>query len=184
MKDAPSARGRDAPRCGARLRNGDGGTCKQPAGWGTPSSTGPCKLHGGSTRSHLVRAQREEARRTLAELGQAPPVDDPVDALRRLAGSLQESADYLSGQIGHALVDDGKLSPLYAVWHDLVVELRHALAALARVGAPDTVVNVHQGGVPVAEVLERIVIALRPYPAAAAAVSTLALEMAEEMSPQ
>lgn len=47
--------------CGATKRNGTG-HCTRPAGWGTPhSGTGRCKLHGGSTPSHIANAQTQQA---------------------------------------------------------------------------------------------------------------------------
>lgn len=88
---APGSPGRhDGPRCGARKRQGEG-TCTQTAGWGTDHvGFGACKLHGGSTGTQVVAAERQrvetEARRLLADLGQAEPVTDPLAALMQLAG--------------------------------------------------------------------------------------------------
>lgn len=73
---SPPARG----RCGARTRAG--GECAKQAGWGTPDrrTTGPCRLHGGATRSHRRAAGLAAARAAVAVYGL--PVDaDPRDAL-------------------------------------------------------------------------------------------------------
>jgi hypothetical protein len=50
------------PPCGARTRSG--GRCAKQAGWGTPdhARTGPCRLHGGSTRYHRTAAARVAVR--------------------------------------------------------------------------------------------------------------------------
>lgn len=79
------------PRCGGRKRQGDG-TCTQAAGWGTSHpGTGRCKLHGGSTPTQTIAAERAqaetEARRLLAELD-TPAVGDPLSALLTLAGQV------------------------------------------------------------------------------------------------
>lgn len=84
--------GHDGPRCGARKRQGDG-TCTQTAGWGTDHvGFGACKLHGGSTGTQVVAAERQrievQARRLLADLGDAEPVTDPLGELQRLAGEI------------------------------------------------------------------------------------------------
>src|ERR1019366_6126244 len=61
--------------------------CTKSQGYGTPNTTGVCKLHGGSTPTHMVKAARDELAidiRTLSEqLGEAPPLGPPeVEALR------------------------------------------------------------------------------------------------------
>lgn len=55
------------PLCGADKRQGEG-TCTRPAGWGVPGVTaGPCKLHGGATRSHKRRSEQIMAEDALAQ---------------------------------------------------------------------------------------------------------------------
>lgn len=81
----------DPSRCGARKRQGEG-TCTQPAGWGTDhQGVGHCKLHGGSTPAQTTQANRRraenEARALLAELHVAP-VEDPLQALLKIAGQV------------------------------------------------------------------------------------------------
>lgn len=65
--------------CGARKKQGPG-TCRRPAGWGTPYKTGRCKLHGGATRTHRQKAAREAAAEAVATYG-LPRELDPHEAL-------------------------------------------------------------------------------------------------------
>jgi hypothetical protein len=67
-------------RCGARTRAG--GECAKQAGWGTPDrrTTGPCRLHGGATRSHRTAAGLAAARQAVITYG-LPRDIDPRDAL-------------------------------------------------------------------------------------------------------
>ena len=76
--------GRDGPRCGAKKHQGDG-TCTQVAGWGTDHvGEGPCKLHGGSTRSvakgSRLRLVERKARAVMETYG-LPIETSPADAL-------------------------------------------------------------------------------------------------------
>lgn len=87
-------------RCGARTRGAGGGACRQRAGWGTPNAGVPgtrCKLHGGSTGTHLVAAEGARAARALAQLGRPVPTD-PVEALQlavNSAAGLREGLEQL-----------------------------------------------------------------------------------------
>ena len=79
------------PRCGGRKKQGEG-TCTQPAGWGTDHlGVGSCKLHGGCTPNQVAGAVRRlaetGARALLAELHVAP-VEDPLQALLKIAGQV------------------------------------------------------------------------------------------------
>lgn len=76
--------GRDGARCGAKLRQREG-TCTQVAGWGTDHvGEGPCKLHGGSTRS-VAKGSRlrlvERKARVVMETYGLPIETSPADAL-------------------------------------------------------------------------------------------------------
>ena len=67
-------------KCGAKKR-GSSGTCGQAAGWGTDHpGTGPCKLHGGATRSHVTAARVQAAQQAVATYG-LPREIDPAAAL-------------------------------------------------------------------------------------------------------
>lgn len=69
--------------CGAKNRQGE--PCARPAGWGTPHSTGRCKLHGGRTLSHAVAAQRERVTQAAAIMGVPTGVDPHEGMLAMLA---------------------------------------------------------------------------------------------------
>lgn len=90
MTGTKPARGRDSSRfCGGDKRQSEG-TCTRPAGWGTSHpGTGRCKLHGGSTPSHVISAQGAEARRAVATFGLPREVDPHtalLEELHRTAG--------------------------------------------------------------------------------------------------
>lgn len=70
----------DRPRCGAD--RGDQPPCTQHAGWGTPHpGIGRCKLHGGSTPTHVASAERELRDRQISAARQrfGIPVDVSAD---------------------------------------------------------------------------------------------------------
>ena len=88
-------------RCGALLHsNGPddprtGRYCLRWKGHGTPhKGVGNCKYHGGSTRNHIVKAERQivEAEvRTIAEqMGEPATVGDPYVELYRLTGKIKQ----------------------------------------------------------------------------------------------
>jgi len=71
----------DGPYCHGRKRDGSGGYCHRPPGWGTShAGTGACKLHGGGAESHKVAAQATLARQAVATYG-LPREVDPGTAL-------------------------------------------------------------------------------------------------------
>jgi hypothetical protein len=64
-------------RCGGPRKHGRG-ACTQAAGWGTPHpGVGRCKLHGGSTPTHVRAGQRALAERAVRTYGL--PVDIAAD---------------------------------------------------------------------------------------------------------
>lgn len=90
---ATSGTGHGPRLCGARKRQGEG-TCGKPAGWGTDHlGEGPCRLHGGSTRTvskgaHL-RLVEAGARELFGKI--APdivPVNNPLAAYAQFAGEV------------------------------------------------------------------------------------------------
>jgi len=91
MTVATSVQGHDSRHCGAKKRQGEG-NCTRPAGWGTDHvGEGPCKLHGGKTRSVAGGAKLRLIERDARELfGQIAPaassVDNPLAAYASLAG--------------------------------------------------------------------------------------------------
>lgn len=94
--------GREGVRCGAGLRQSEG-YCQKEAGWGTDHlGAGPCRLHGGSTRSVSKGAQRilveAGARKALTGLG-LEPVTNPLEALALHAAEVMALRDYLRDQV-------------------------------------------------------------------------------------
>lgn len=94
MTSGPQEPSRDEARskCGARKRDGSGGTCTLPAGWGTDHvGIGACKLHGGRMPNHQKAAKAEQARRAVVTYG-LPREIDPAQALieevHRTAGAV------------------------------------------------------------------------------------------------
>ncbi len=75
--------------CGAKKTDGSG-TCKHPAGWGTPhNGRGRCKWHGGSTPTHVKAAQNEvllEAVETFGLPREIEPADALLEEVHRSAG--------------------------------------------------------------------------------------------------
>ena len=70
MTDAENAPGHDRPLCGATTRAG--GSCRRPAGWGTPWPLVPgvrCKLHLGCSPNHQPAAERAAAEQVAARFG-------------------------------------------------------------------------------------------------------------------
>jgi hypothetical protein len=67
--------------CGGKRRGGREGTCRRRAGSGTSHvGVGRCKVHGGSTRSHVIAAERKIARHTANIYG-IPRHIDPGSGL-------------------------------------------------------------------------------------------------------
>ena len=85
------------PFCGARSRSG--GECHRPAGWGTGSDVGRCKLHGGSTPTHRKFAQTETLRREVERLG-IPVQADPGESLMMALWSALGQMLYLQSRAG------------------------------------------------------------------------------------
>lgn len=72
----------EGPFCGGARRQGeDGATCRRPAGWGTDHlGFGRCKLHGGSTPTHVKHANGQKAAAAVVTFG-LPREIDPQTAL-------------------------------------------------------------------------------------------------------
>lgn len=133
---------RDSRRfCGGPLKQREG-TCTRPAGWGTPHpGIGRCKLHGGSTSSHVKHAQQQQAQELLASLlwnPDAPPITDSVGEMQRLAGSMRQTVDVLGAELEGGLDDAVKAT----AWLRVLRELRTLLADMKRLGIAEYAVNV------------------------------------------
>lgn len=89
MTPAENTDQHDKKYCGGNRRQGEG-TCTRPAGWGTPHvGVGRCKLHGGSTPSHVFAGQKEFARQAMETYGvkvDTNPVDALLDEVKWTAG--------------------------------------------------------------------------------------------------
>ncbi|MFF0127315.1 hypothetical protein ACFYTG_16535 [Streptomyces mirabilis] len=112
MTGAAGRDGHDRPKCGAKKRQTEG-LCERPSGWGTDHpGTGRCKLHGGSTRTQTVSAERRlveaEARRLFEKVApEIVPVDNPLEAYALFAGQVMAWLDLM-----RQLLDDVE-SPRY-----------------------------------------------------------------------
>lgn len=98
-------------RCGATTRadyNGKpaGRACEQPAGWGTPNTSGPCRLHGGGSSFMERNAEKKDAQkaaeRELKKLDlwgsrrdDLTPAEALADELSRTAGRVQALEQHL-----------------------------------------------------------------------------------------
>lgn len=69
MEPGPGEVGHEG-RCNAvKHQRADGARCRKTAGWGTDHpGIGACKLHGGSTPAHVVRAERIRLAESIGEL--------------------------------------------------------------------------------------------------------------------
>lgn len=152
MTSGPGSAGHDSRLCGGEKHQGEG-TCRRPAGWGTSHpGIGRCKLHGGSTPSHVVAAKQEQARRVLGQVWDpaAAPVTDAVAAMQKLAGQLEHAADVLGQRLGGdtepcEVCGRGDLaldSPAAIAWLRVLREDRQLLEAMERLGIAQRFVTV------------------------------------------
>lgn len=144
------------PRCGGQLRQPseahDGDTCTQAAGWGTDHpGVGRCKLHGGSTPSHIASAERVKAEQALLRAQQTfgLPVDvEPGEALldrvRRLAGVVA----WLEAQIGALPVEqltvEGRAHPLVGMYLDFSKQIAQVAKAALDAGIAERRVRLEE----------------------------------------
>lgn len=136
--------------CGARNRAGQ--PCQRPAGWGTESVVGRCKLHGGRTPNGQKNAATLSARAQLQRLTTEPLTPeqyiDPIGALLAAVTEASMVVAYLREQVMEledwrgdvlSLAKDGFPVPtseearaivkLYGEWHDRQVKAAKACAA-------------------------------------------------------
>lgn len=86
------------PVCGAATRNParHGRPCQRPAGWGTDHvGYGLCKLHGGSTRAHTLKAIKDEMRDRMQDEMEVPLLVRQIDrdTIRRVALAVVDQLD-------------------------------------------------------------------------------------------
>lgn len=88
-------------KCGGKRRGQDseGRPCTRPAGWGTDhAGTGRCKLHGGSTPSHVAAGRVALATAAVVTFG-LPRTVDPRDALLEEVYRSAGAVDWLHQQV-------------------------------------------------------------------------------------
>lgn len=98
MAGANSGQAMTDGKCGGQRKKGQG-PCERPAGWGTPHpGVGRCKLHGGSTPTHVVAGQAALAEQAVKTYGL--PVDiSPTDALLEEVRWSAGHVAYLRGEV-------------------------------------------------------------------------------------
>lgn len=138
--DVPLADG-DKRQCGGPLRHRDG-TCRRPAGWGTPHpGIGRCKLHGGSTRSHVAWAERTLREQQVAAAQERYGIPVQVDPGPALTGLLHETYGavlYLGALVASLpaeelkQVDSSGRFERPAVWVEMLAARQKALGELAK----------------------------------------------------
>jgi hypothetical protein len=135
----------DANGAGRDLCDADGNTgpCRLPAGWGTDHvGIGRCKLHGGSTRTHVAAARRRAAEVSIADYlaERNLPADQPpglvlAEQLARWVGQVT----YLHAIVAHLPPDGLKQADMSgrfekpAVWVELLWRAESELRATAKV---------------------------------------------------
>lgn len=90
-------------KCGAKNRSG--GTCGKPAGWGTDSTVGRCRLHGGATPSGKKNAARLESV-ALAQVYGMPVETSHEEALEHELHRAAGIVAWLSSQVAALTVDE------------------------------------------------------------------------------
>jgi len=92
--------------CGATTRSGT--HCRREAGWGTPHfGIGRCKLHGGSTPTHIKASEVEMANRAAKALNLTVLPDvHPGDALMNEVRRCQQMVTFISKQIENLEYDE------------------------------------------------------------------------------
>lgn len=92
--------------CGATTRSG--GECRREAGWGTNHlGIGRCKLHGGSTPTHVKAAEYEMAERAAKSINLTVLPDvHPGDAILNEVRRCQQMVSHISEQIENLEYDE------------------------------------------------------------------------------
>lgn len=102
-------------KCNSLLRQqppAGGKRCAKTAGWGTEhQGVGACKLHGGSTSTHVEKAKRLKLARSIAELVELHRPDlaavDPHDALLEVVADSWAMRRALWGLVGDLIPRGG-----------------------------------------------------------------------------
>jgi len=165
--DKPTANdGHGNALCGAQRRQSDG-TCRKPAGWGTPTpGIGRCRLHGGNTPTHRTGAANvateAEARAMLGRLGEPDPLGDPLEELLNHAAKVRAFEDVIRERLSElrefssddvALVDREKA--MVRMYGEAMDRSHRVLVDLNRLGLDERLTQVREIQA------ERVVAALR-----------------------
>ena len=129
-----------AEKCGATTKQ-TGEPCGKDAGWGTPSTTGYCRLHGGNTPTQRQWVQNREAAAAVVSYGLSREIDPHtalLEELHRTAGhvawlgmrvaALEE--EKMSAPVGGGQGGFPSIEP--HVWIRLYQEERRHLASVAK----------------------------------------------------
>lgn len=132
-------RGSGYEKCGAERKHGQG-PCTRPAGWGTDHpGIGRCKLHGGSTPSHVAAATTEAIRREVDRMGLEVRVDATealLTALWRTAGDVEYLAHRVSELESQVLaVETGPAGAKKVVTHPIVSLYGEKVTLLASISS-------------------------------------------------
>lgn len=93
-------------KCNGKLSKGKPGKCTQKAGWGTPHvGEGRCKLHGGSTQSHIKSAQVATAKKEAAKYG-TPIEMGPAESLLAELARTHGWIAFFESQVGELKVNE------------------------------------------------------------------------------
>lgn len=139
--------------CGAKKRQGEG-YCQRPAGWGTPNTTGPCKLHGGSTRSAAIAAHRvqvEQYARAVLDNPDALPISDVDQELMRLAGRVLAAVDAVGARVNHlteisvvTMAGGEQIKAEVQAWDKLLARFHGLLVDIRRLGIEDRIAGTQE----------------------------------------
>lgn len=155
VKNLTTNDGHAGPLCGARKRQTEG-TCRKPAGWGTPHvGVGCCRLHGGNTRTQVAGAARrsteDEARELLERLGAPEPLGDPLEELLGLAAEVRAYQRVLRERLADlrewskddaALIDRERA--VVKLYGEALDRSHRVLSDLAKLGLDERLVRVRE----------------------------------------
>ena len=128
VKGTANAKATGAPLCGAKKRKG--GKCGMGAGWGTSHpGSGRCKLHGGSTPTHVKTAIGNEYRKLLGQELEINPFDALLWVIRIRAGEVK----WLTEKMNHLKEEEWTESSITGKqFHLFARERQAAMSDLAR----------------------------------------------------
>lgn len=138
-----------SPRCHAHNR--DGAQCRNFAIRGTTV----CRMHGGSTTAtrnkaaHAVAVAVNEAKlaRFLEQNGYEP-VENPLEALRELAGEIVTVKDWLRSQVTHldheSKVQGEQISALMQLYSNFLDKSDRVLVNIAKLNIDERLSNIQQ----------------------------------------